>query len=706
MPEGLTAKMGTPVSAAMETAGAVVQSQMLDFVTGEQGLLLGGLLYLIAIASAIIVFAGGGNYRWGRYLLVGPTLFMFLTTVRSESDGTEWSWGQNEFSTEAVEYALRGIVDTGEGGGGDARVSTVFHFWNVFMSEVVHSLINLLQFDTDDNNFNFVNKVEKYMGFWNFSQIQDPDLRMMIRTVLAPECSEYFYHLYESNKVVTIERVKQQARELAEQKKDLPIFTALDDTQHSRFSRDVWEWMKLHNLTDTTHTCDSLWKELLKILKVDVAEVVESGVKGSLAHEQDEEISKEVFDRKIGEYVGRYRGKIKTSQLGNDAATLSAVNWIIARSLALELGTVEKYSRTHLRDNASAINLEDGGAEVSGGSSGYTQNSSASIQQFNQAEEHGMRSLFITAAMSLPYVQGVGLLILSATFPFFAMLLIIPGRAAGIFTWFSLWAWLKLWDLGYAVVTMIDNMLYSMFPRGPNISDDEIENLGLAMVKAFEVDPNYSYATYYNIIATCMLAVPLVSGVFVKGGGNELVNIFHNSWSDYSYRISGGVMSFARSMQAQNVMKSLQELRDEEFRKATIQGEAEAKKQKLYSQLLSLSVQSGVMGAIAGIDPTGAAAIQKADVDARRESVREQIRAIKKNSQDKAMFRIRQNEARFYGNVANMSRYYSHELSQGDLPYRSELGRELAKNYYDVGKVIGAVVGQGEKHVKTATGEK
>src|SRR5690606_34495843 len=112
-------------------------------------------------------------------------------------------------------------------------------------------------------------------------------------------------------------------------------------------------------------------------------------------------------------------------------------------------------------------------------------------------DKYAERGEFVNAALSLPYFQGLGLMILSASYPFFAMLVIMPGRATGFFTWMGLWAWLKLWDLGFAVVMLIDNMLYAMFPKGPVIKEKDIENPGIAWAKLLEVDPNFSQANYY-----------------------------------------------------------------------------------------------------------------------------------------------------------------------------------------------------------------
>lgn len=704
MAANFEAKIATPLTAAMETAGAVVQSKMLDFISGQEGLQLAGLLYLVAIAAGILIFASGGNYKWGRYLLVGPTLFMFLVTVRTETDGTEWSWGSKDFSRETVEYALKGIQKNEDAA--SANISTVFHVWNAMMSETIHTLITLFRFDTSDNNFNFISKLERYMSKWNFSHIHDPDLKALIHLVLIPECKEYFYAQHEVSRVVTLPQQRNAQEEFLSKAKKAPIINFLPETHHSKFSREFWEWANKNEFTGGSYSCDTLWNDIVDLLKKDMTEVVRMETEGNSVAEQDESISREMLNRKMGEYVGRMRNVVDSDDGGENAAALYAVNWIIARSLALEMNSMDRFSRTHLKDNASAIHMEASGQELAGGSAGYTPQSSASLQQFYQTEEYGFRSLYVTAAMSMPYLQGLGLLILSATFPFFAILLIVPGRAAGIFTWFGLWAWIKLWDLGYAIVTMIDNMLYSMFPKGPNISDQDLNQPGLAIVKAFEVDPNYSYANYYMIISTCLLAVPVVTGVFVKGAGNELINIFHTSLSDYSYKIAGGVMSFARAEQAQDALRQLQKVTEKAVDKAYLLADQEAKSNGLYDRYIRQSQIVGLLSSANNLltfaSGTAASAF-KAHMESKRDQTRAIIAARREELKAEALYSVRKNEARYYANIANLSRYYSHELSTQVLPAREKFGREIAGEYYNTGKVLDAIKGKLLHHAADAS---
>lgn len=67
-----------------------------------------------------------------------------------------------------------------------------------------------------------------------------------------------------------------------------------------------------------------------------------------------------------------------------------------------------------------------------------------------------------TWALLTPYLQGVLLYFLAMSYPFVCMLMIIPGWHKILGTWCSFWIWVKLWDLGFAVVTVLERSVWSI----------------------------------------------------------------------------------------------------------------------------------------------------------------------------------------------------------------------------------------------------
>ena len=81
-------------------------------------------------------------------------------------------------------------------------------------------------------------------------------------------------------------------------------------------------------------------------------------------------------------------------------------------------------------------------------------------------KELGSRAKYgelFTWAQMVPWLQGILLYALAMGYPVAAVLIIMPGWNKVIFTWMSFWAWVKLWDLGFAVVMTMERSLWAMF---------------------------------------------------------------------------------------------------------------------------------------------------------------------------------------------------------------------------------------------------
>ena len=65
-------------------------------------------------------------------------------------------------------------------------------------------------------------------------------------------------------------------------------------------------------------------------------------------------------------------------------------------------------------------------------------------------------------AILMPYLQGVLLYYLAMGYPLACLMMIVPGWHKSLFTWMSFWAWVKLWDLGFALVMSIERTVWAM----------------------------------------------------------------------------------------------------------------------------------------------------------------------------------------------------------------------------------------------------
>jgi hypothetical protein len=73
-----------------------------------------------------------------------------------------------------------------------------------------------------------------------------------------------------------------------------------------------------------------------------------------------------------------------------------------------------------------------------------------------------------TWARLIPYVQGVILYLLAISYPFVCIFILIPGWHKILFTWISFFVWAKIWDIGFAIVMVLERSIWAMLGNGPN----------------------------------------------------------------------------------------------------------------------------------------------------------------------------------------------------------------------------------------------
>lgn len=65
-------------------------------------------------------------------------------------------------------------------------------------------------------------------------------------------------------------------------------------------------------------------------------------------------------------------------------------------------------------------------------------------------------------ALMVPYLQGLFLYYLAIAYPFVCLCMVVPGWHRMFFSWMSFWLWVKLWDVGFAIVMMAERGIWSM----------------------------------------------------------------------------------------------------------------------------------------------------------------------------------------------------------------------------------------------------
>ncbi len=718
------------MTAALEDKGAAIQAEMLKLFadTGADGGILAGMLFLIAIASGVFTVAIGGRFLWTRYLLIAPPLFFFLTQVTVSYAGTKWQHADEPFPSESKQHALRGVINgTNDGAQAGTDVAMFFQFWNVFMSDLNKTVLKMLNLTEGGGHLNFISKIERYMTFWNINFIKDKNYAAFIRIALAPQCSAYLYQSRIQAEARFSDAQKAEARKRFERLRDVKVFS-MEKVPNEDFNQ-LYAFLEKQGVpADEAFTCQELWDHAVRMLKPYIEDQIKLQLKRNLQPGQTEDEVLQTFLRKINTETSRIGATVKLSEEEVLSEALrKAVDWVIARSLFHEIWNRDKYADYwgFRHSGVRATGIGGGGNPYEADQIATT---SAAIQQFNETERYQFKGDYVNAALSLPHFQGVILMLLSASYPFFALAVLLPGRASAIFTWMGLWAWVKMWDIGLGVVMMVDNILYALFPRGPNLGPGEIDDAGLAWSRIMEIDPNYHSAVYYNIIATCLYAVPLVTGVFVRGGGRELINASHSRWQKYADRLAGSAGTFARSLQAQSYAGRMErtktelgiqaahdaygseraeQLREEAAQLAAFKGflaeHSAAKAFQMTAEKFGgrnkLSASVIAAAGLAGVIGKGTA---RSVADARMGMLKNEHSALIESSAATAMYNYTNSSEGYRASESAVAaRYFSHDMSDS-YPGKEQMNLHMSQQSFDANKMVSGAINEATAAVRGA----
>jgi hypothetical protein len=104
------------------------------------------------------------------------------------------------------------------------------------------------------------------------------------------------------------------------------------------------------------------------------------------------------------------------------------------------------------------------------------------------------------------------------------MMLVVPGKYPAFLSWFMLWLWVKSWDVGFAIVMCLDEILFSVMGAGRSGESGVPENVELPSdiseitFALKNLDGSFGATTYYTIMAIALQSVPIVSAQLILGG--------------------------------------------------------------------------------------------------------------------------------------------------------------------------------------------
>lgn len=186
------------------------------------------------------------------------------------------------------------------------------------------------------------------------------------------------------------------------------------------------------------------------------------------------------------------------------------------------------------------------------------------IQGLNQSEQVDLpiyemtrlRQQIFTWAMQLPYFQGLLLYMISVAYPFAALIVLLPGRAAGFLNIPLAWLWVKSWDIGFAAIILLEKVMYNMLPnwsvnpalrRGPW----KYDQLPLVLGEGYNFGHAQAIGYHYTVLSMVALAMPAVMAAFTIKGKKAILSNFVDAASSQA-RDAGTRAASAHSISASN----------------------------------------------------------------------------------------------------------------------------------------------------------
>ncbi|MFN8391022.1 MAG: hypothetical protein U0136_12095 [Bdellovibrionota bacterium] len=536
---------GTLVASVLETAGYVSQAKILSQLKTMLSR-VGALIYLCCIIVALVSVATTGRHDLSLWLLIGPALFFFLINPNPNSTaaGTNWQFGAFK-DPRSVHDKLMGSagVQLAEGD----RVSWFFHGFNVLVSDTVQQLIELF---TDQN-------LEDQMKFMARQQILD---KMQASQVIAPG-------LQELARIVQTQcsRAMNAARLVALGQRD-PSFKTTQEYQQAvkdycdeyvtKFDRAYLDESPARNfalaevLKQEDHeagdenfenrSCFDLWEIMARGIQEQAKDALATAEEQRIPPDASAELHAQILNdikEKITQATedGTYDQVDFTCPAAGGNVTPPPTDGREIIQLVFTGYMIRKLFSDDPRGKQVAQFAEHAGVAIQPMTHIPFESREGAYEMVRRFRLDRLaettRYEAYTLAMTLPYVQGIGLYVLATLFPFFAMMVIVPGQAGSFFGWCALWVWFKSWDAGWALVMAADELLWVMMPHssyfrlGSKGGAGSFADPVTVFEAAFDGDYSYNLTTYYMLLAAMLSAVPVISANAVLGSKKAIAGI-------------------------------------------------------------------------------------------------------------------------------------------------------------------------------------
>lgn len=573
---------GNALAATFETMGYFAQqqalSQLLPFIQ-TFGIFLWCAFAIFSLWRAV-TSSEYDNLVW---LLLGPILFYFVIHTKTLGQAVDWR--------NAGEYMQGNRANSQEVG--TLRVSWLFHQVNRLVSSVSREALKLLTSDrSKELSTTFLTRQE-LLGRLLSLKVQDGGLATFSAEVLS-QCSDeldaartiavaerdpaikasarYTQSLRimedvygtKRDKVLRIPASRESLAKILAQNINAgsnPVYESCFTLTQRRFTSGVPVSEDARKIAHSAATCEELWCWMGFGFQheIDTSMLGFQDEKGLSKAEMDEireELNKKLVQPKYlvnpldptgktVNYVPDARDPTgKTALYGvhpvkPDASLIPVIIGGFMIQSEMRTRNISKPGTSHFATRAGISVPKYGVDQIN---NRHTQQ--AVIQQGIQENIAVQKQTEIfTFAAVIPYVQGFLLYSLAAIFPFFSLLLLVPDKIGGFLLWIKLWIWAKSWDVGWGLVMLLENFLWNIMPQSAVYDPQKDPNHGPVSVfaAAFSGDPAYGLGNYYTVIATLVMAVPIITAQILLGAHSSLASSFMSGFKGLGQNLAQGV---------------------------------------------------------------------------------------------------------------------------------------------------------------------
>ena len=545
---------GNIIGPTMENIGHFLQSELIVALVQGPANALSFLLYFASLFVAILIVALGGQYKYWNWFLIGPPLFYLCFYVTVESPGVDWNFGAASKNIAPVERIVDNVLNK------DlkvARVSWVFLKWTEFSEGIVQVLVETIKSSKlieEGGDLSILDKALRYHDVFNLG-IEDKTVSAFVNQILFGLCSEYLsvqMSFAEDHSFFEEDIFLQRLAEI-----DSEIVLGRNDSKYKFITMAKEEgFLSVDIELKNQYKCSDLWALTIKVLVQYASHSVSSKIIESNPKERQKQILKELADKFVEEdkqAVGSgFYGPSTTGACGeNDHECIGdrvvkminaiAINMLSTEMSGIEPGTLGLNPRQYLEK----------------GDDGKYYDVDTQMRRQAKSYEYERKGEFLTFLLGLPYIQGLAFSALSFMFPIFCFTLLIPGKHLGLITWGSLWFWVDLWTVSFAIVMVADKILYGLLPPGAAMTDQIMSEPVAAFRLILQADSAYSVKGYYTVLAGLMAFAPFAFSWVVSRGTSEVTNIISRAYNDFGGPVGLAFAKYARHEMAQRAYKKV-----------------------------------------------------------------------------------------------------------------------------------------------------